>query len=174
MPLRMACFQFQDCGPNSTCAGGECVPAEVDATKLPTYDDSIFFPKEGACFDEERCLASAQVVTVNADCTFSLPPGTTDTNGNVAIQWAAAPARLLALESEDKQEGWTRLGPGRGKLSQGACDSHFQVLGPDGQPKVKDWAKQVFFAGTCRSKVATVPYCVSKATGHAGIGAILP
>lgn len=174
MPLRMACFQFQDCGANETCSGGQCVSSTVDATKLPNYEDRLVFPSEGNCFDEEACLSDSKPVNVAEDCSFPLPEGSSLTLGNASIQWAAAPDRILTLESDDAQEGWTRIDAARGRLSQGACDSHFQRRGPDNELLVKDWAKTVLFSNQCKGKVMSLPFCVSKRTGHAGIGARTP
>ena len=172
MPLRMACFQFEGCGAGQTCAGGQCVPTAVNSDALPEFQARTFFPTEGACFDEDQCLGASKVVTVEADCSFALPAGVDLAAGNVSIRWAAAPSRILALEAEDAQEGWVRAGPTRGRLSQGACDSHFQKLGPNGKPLVADWAKEVLFSPTCASKRQSQPFCVSKTTMHAGIGAV--
>ena len=174
MPLRMACFQFQDCGPNSTCAGGQCVSSAVDPAKLVDFDPKLVFGDQGACFDEEKCLPATVETKVDPDCTFAIPEGSAEGQGNVSIRWAAAPARVLALDANDAQEGWTRLSATRGKLSQGACDSHFQRLGGDQKPLVPDWAKTVYFTPTCPSKTSLLPYCLSEATKHAGIGAVVP
>lgn len=168
--LRMACFQFRDCGPTQTCAGGQCVSADVPAATLPDYEPRLVFAEPGqACFDEEACLASSEVVKVEEDCTFPVPEG----DANVAIRWDAAPGRLLALESEDPQEGWSRVANGLGRLSQGACDSHFRRTLPGSAERlVPDWARQVYVAPGCAPKTRTVPYCRSSVTGHAGIGAV--
>jgi hypothetical protein len=175
MPLRMACFQFKDCGPSATCAGGQCVDAKVDTSKALDFEDRYVFGDKGACFDEQACLSGAVEVTVDPEtCTFTIPEGTATGLGNVAIRWAAAPERLLGLEAEDAQEGWTRAAPGVGKLSAGACDSHFQKRGTDGKLLVSDWAKAVYFAPACPTKTAVLPHCFSQATNSAGAGAILP
>lgn len=165
MPLRMACFQFKDCGAGQTCRGGQCVEAIVPNDQLVDYDPKFILPETAGCFDEEKCLAAKTEVTVAQDCTF--PIATADPV-NVAIRWAAAPARLLALESGDKQEGWTRLAPDKGQLSVGACDSHFQ------RGDFSDWAKQVYVTTGCASKTSLQPYCRSTVTGTAGIGANSP
>jgi hypothetical protein len=172
MPLRMACFQFKDCGPNATCAGGECVPVEVPASALVDFDPKYVFGEAKTCFDEEACLTEEVEVDVADDCTFAIPAGVPERQGNVAIRWAAAPARILGLDADEPQEGWTRLGPDRGKLSRGACDSHFQRRGGDGALLVPDWAKTVYFSPTCASKSALVPHCFSSKTQHSGIGAL--
>jgi hypothetical protein len=139
MPLRMACFQFKDCGPTQTCAGGQCVASTVDSASLVDFDAKLVFPQ-----------------------------------GNVSIRWAAAPQRILALEGSDAQEGWTRTAVDRGQLSQGACDSHFQRTGPDGNPLVADWAKNVYVSSSCPTKTVKQPYCQSPTTQHSGIGINAP
>jgi len=174
LPLRMACFQFRDCGPNATCAGGQCVPDTADGPKLADYDPKYVFGSAGACFDEETCLAGPVEVTVADDCTFPIPGAADAAQGNVAIRWAAAPERILALDAGDPQEGWTRVAAGVGKLSQGACDSHFQRRGGDGALLVSDWAKSVYFTAACASKSALLPYCFSTKTQHSGVGAVIP
>lgn len=176
LPLRMACFQFKDCGPNDTCAGGQCVPARVDPSTLVDYQPNLVFGEPGACFDEESCLdAKGGPLTIDpADCTFEIPEGVAEDRGNVSIRWAAAPSRLLGLESNDAQEGWTRVSARRGRLSQGACDSHLMRRDGDGQLIVPDVAKDVYFSPQCASKTKSLPYCFSPKTQHAGIGAISP
>ena len=174
MPLRMACFQFQDCGVNETCSGGQCISANLDPGALPDYEDRLVFPTAGNCFDEEACLSDSTVVKVAEDCSFEIPEGRDVKLGNASIQWAAAPQRILALESSDAQEGWIRTSATSGRLSQGACNSHFQRRGPDNELLVKDWAQTVLFSNRCASKVVSLPFCVSKLTGHAGIGARTP
>ena len=174
MPLRMACFQFRDCGPNATCAGGQCVPSTVDAASAVDFDPKYVFPTDGGCFDEEACLASPIEVDVAEDCSFALPPGAPADAGNVAIRWAAAPSRVLALDADDRQEGWERTAADRGRLSQGACDSHLRRLGPDGEPLVPDWAQKVYFSRACAPKTKLTPYCFSTRTQHSGIGALVP
>jgi hypothetical protein len=175
LPLRMACFKFRTCGPNETCAGGECVPAEVDAAKLPDFDErAVFGVKNPDCFDEDKCLSEPVEVAVGEDCTFTLPPNAPADRGNVSIRWQAAPERLLALEAGDLQEGWQRTSATTGKLSKGACDSHLRRLGPDQKPLVPDVAEKVYFSPGCSAKTPQRPYCLSKTTGHAGIGAVIP
>jgi hypothetical protein len=175
MPLRMACFQFKDCGPSATCAGGKCVDAKVDTSKAVDFEDHYVFGDKGACFDEQTCLSGGVEVTVDPDtCTFPIPDGIAAGEGNVAIRWAAAPERVLGLEADDAQEGWTRSAPGQGTLSQGACDSHFQKRDDAGKLLVSDWAKNVYFTPACPSKTALVPHCFSSATSAAGAGAVVP
>lgn len=175
MPLKMACFQFKDCGAGSTCAGGQCVDSTVTPSALPDYASRYVFGKDNAdCFDEQACLPGGVEVQVDADCTFPIPAGAATGQGNVSIRWAAAPSRILSLDEGDLQQGWTRLSDGRGQLSQGACDSHFQKTGADGKLLVADWAEKVYFTSACATKSALVPYCFSQTTGHAGIGALSP
>ena len=174
MPLRMACFQFRDCGPNATCAGGQCVPAEVATDAVVDFDSKLVFPSDAAsCFDEEKCLDAPVPVQVAPDCTFPLPAAGAG-EGNVSIRWAAAAERILALDEGNAQEGWVRLSAERGRLSQGACDSHFGRLGNDGKPLVADSARTVYFSAGCPSKTSRVPYCYSQVTQHAGVGALRP
>ena len=174
LPLRMACFQFRDCGPNATCSGGQCVSAAVDPRALVDFEPRLVFAEAGSCFDEQACLAGSPEVKLEEDCTFAIPADLPEDRGNVSIRWAAAPARLLGLESADPQEGWTRPAKDRGRLSQGACDSHFQRRGPDGQLLVPDRATAVHFSAACPSKTRRAPTCFSQRTLHSGIGAISP
>jgi hypothetical protein len=171
MPLRMACFQFKPCDAGQTCRGGQCVADTVPSSTLTDFNTKLIAPETAGCFDEDNCLAAATEVAVADDCTF--PIATADPV-NVAIRWAAAPARLLALDSGDAQEGWTRVSPSQGKLSQGACDSHFQRKDAAGNLLVSDWAKQVYVTTGCAAKTNLVPYCRSTTTGYAGIGASSP
>jgi hypothetical protein len=169
MPLRMACFKFNECAAGKTCSGGQCVDTGVNSELLEEYrPQAVFADKGGSCFNEELCLANPQQVIVQPDCSFDLPIG----DVNVGIQWQAAPTRLLALESSDSQEGWTRTGPSKGLLSKGACNSHFQVKGIDGKLLVSDVAEKVYVSTKCASKTVMLPYCKAGATGQSGIGAV--
>lgn len=176
LPLRMACFQFKDCGPNQTCAGGQCIGAEVDAKTLPDYDDALVFGRaNSSCFDEEQCLDAKTEIVVNDDCTFDLQGLTSSSDqeqGNVSIRWAAAPKRLLALDANDEIEGWKRIDASRGQLSKGICDSHFRRRDAQGELLVPDWAEKVYFTSNCKSKTRKQPYCFSAKTQHAGIGKV--
>lgn len=174
IPLRMACFEFRACADGETCAGGQCVPSVVDPAKLADFDPKLVFAEPGSCFDEEACLDTTTEITVADDCTFPIPEGADETKGNVSIRWAAAPLRILGLEGSDAQEGWIRVSKTQGRLSQGACDSHFRRLGPDGKPLVPDWAQKVYFSSACATKSKTTPICRSAKTGHVGIGAVRP
>ena len=173
LPLRMACFDFKACGVDETCAGGQCIKAVTDPAKLLDYREDLVFGKAGSCFDEQTCLVGSDKLTVREDCTFDLPAGVSETDGNVSVQWAAAPSRLLGLEANDTQEGWKRAGPLAGRLSQGACDSYFQRKDAKGDPLVKDVALAVLFSATCASKTREIAYCRSATTQHTGIGAVV-
>ena len=168
MPLRMACVNFQECGANRTCRGGQCVNATVEASALRDYSgDQVFAGREGPCFDEAACVALSTQVGVDADCTFAMP-----SDGNVGLVWAAAPTRLLVLEPGDPEEGWSRMEGGRGLLSPGACLS---LLDPEVDPakrQVPDRALALRISSACSAKPADVPFCVAP-DGHSGIGAPL-
>ncbi len=171
MPLRMACFQFRDCAANETCAGGQCVAAEVDSARLVDYDAALVFPKGGACFDEDACIdATEGKLELAEDCTFAIPSGVAVDRGNVSIRWRAAPLRLLALQSGDALEGWERIDAGLGRLSQGVCDSHFQRKDSQGNLLVADVAEDIYFSSKCDSKSGRTPYCVAESNGHSGTG----
>jgi hypothetical protein len=178
MPLRMACFDFADCKPNETCAGGRCVAAELDASTLLDFQEERVFgglPSAG-CFDEAACLGDSAPVTVASDCTFALPAAATGPDAssrvNVSIRWAAAGNRVIGLDGDDPVEGWTRAGPGIGKLSPGVCDS---LLDPEPNPKLRrvpDRALDARLSTACPTKLREHPPCPG-ADGHAGIGATL-
>lgn len=175
MPLRMACFDFKDCGNGSTCSGGQCVPSTVDAAALPTFDPRYVFGEQNpACLDEQACLPGGVALDVRPDCSFDLPATAKTGTGNIAVRWAVAPGRVLALDEGDKQQGWSRTADGAGVLSQGVCDSHFKRQDTNGNPLVRDWAETIYFSSACATKTELVPYCHSSATGHAGIGALDP
>jgi hypothetical protein len=166
MPLRMACVNFRSCGADQTCRGGQCVDATVEDRELSDFDEDQVFPASGvACFDEASCLADAHEVPVASDCTLDVPTG-----GNVGLVWAAAPSRVLVLQAEDAQEGWTRLPSGKGLLSHGACAS---LLDPETDPalrEVPDRALAAYTSAACAPKAALQPFCRA-ADGHSGVGA---
>ncbi len=175
MPLRMACFDFTPCNANETCAGGRCVPAQIDATQLVDFQEEHVFgglPTAG-CFDEAVCLGESKVLSVGADCTFTWPAGVADIDGapraNVAIRWAAAANRVIGLAGDDAVEGWTRVGERTGKLSPGICDS---LLDPEPTPtrrRVADKAIELRLSTACAPKKHDQPYCPG-GDGHTGAG----
>lgn len=178
MPLRMACFDFADCKSNETCAGGRCVPAELDVTKLLDFQEERVFGglPNAACFEEAACLADSKPIAVAADCTFALPEAATSADGasrvNVSIRWAAAKSRVIGLDGDDALEGWTRIDAQTGKLSPGLCDS---LLDPETDPKkrrVPDKALDVRLSTACPTKKHDQPTCPG-GDGHTGIGTAL-
>jgi hypothetical protein len=159
MPLRMACFAIESCGPNQTCAGGTCVDADKDGKDLLDFDPALVFGDQdgGDCFDEDQCLPTSTEVPLGDPkaCTFTIPDSGTV---NVSIRWAAAANRVIALEAEDPEEGWTREGPTVGKLSKGVCKALV-----DQAPVNK--ALGVFVSNVCPPKRATQPYCSGGGVG---------
>jgi hypothetical protein len=180
MPLRMACFNFKDCGAASTCAGGTCQPATVSGDDLRDYDDKLVFEtRKDLCFDEDACLRSAAPVKVNADCTFALPKaaaagGRPDVN--VSIRWAAASNRVIVLDEGDGVEGWTVVpeNPSLGRVSAGVCKS---LLDPEPDPEkreVPDQALDARISVGCAAKSPTQPFCRRAGNLQSGIGAEIP
>jgi hypothetical protein len=178
MPLRMACFDFADCKSNETCAGGRCIPAEVDVSKLTEFREELVFGglPNAACFDEAACLGDGEPVAVSTDCTFALPAAATAANGtsrvNVSIRWAAADNRVIGLDGDDPVEGWTRIDDRTGKLSPGVCDS---LLDPETDPKkrrVPDKALDARLSTACATKKRDQPQCPG-GDGNTGIGTAL-
>lgn len=163
MPLRMACFSIEECGATQTCAGGTCVDANQDEKGLLDFDPSLVFgdQADGDCFDEGECLPTSTEVPLGDPkaCTFEIPDSSTV---NVSIRWAAAANRVIALDAEDPQEGWTRESPTVGKLSEGVCKALV-----DQSPVNK--ALAVLVSNACSPKRATQPYC-----SGGGVGVELP
>lgn len=180
MPLRMACFNFKDCGATSTCAGGTCQPAAQSSDDLRDYDDKLVFESsKESCFDEDACLQGAAPVKVAADCTFELPqkvaPGARPAV-NVSIRWAAAQNRVIVLDEGDAVEGWTVSpeNPGLGRISAGVCKS---LLDPETDPRkreVPDQALDARISLGCAAKVPTQPFCRRAGNRQSGIGAVIP
>jgi hypothetical protein len=175
MPLRMACFNFADCKENETCAGGRCVPAQIEASKLVDFREELVFGglPNAACFDETSCLGDGKPVTVNADCTFPIPASSVGPDGapqvNVSIRWAAADGRVIGLDGDDPVEGWTRVDARTGRLSPGVCDS---LLDPEPNPKLRrvpDRALDARVSAACPTKTHDHPPCPS-GDGHSGAG----
>lgn len=179
MPLRMACFDFTDCGADQSCAGGRCVPALLDATKLADFDEARVFGSlpDAACFDEAACLGVGTTLPIAADCTFALPPGPIDPDGsrhaNVAIRWAAAPSRVIGLDGDDAVEGWTRVDDVTGKLSPGVCDSLQDPQTDPARRRVPNQALEAQLSIACATKTHDRPYCPAP-DGHTGIGTANP
>jgi hypothetical protein len=178
MPLRMACFAIDRCGPNETCAGGTCQPARVDTADMADFREDLVFGKAG-CFAEEKCLADSVFVpldpTTSTDvCALDLPSDVAfDDDGrarvNVSIQWAVAPERVIALDEGDAIEGWTFEGPSRVRLSEGVCLSLRDALDDQGNRLVPDKALGVFVSKACAPKKKLQAFCTSS-DGHVAIG----
>lgn len=175
MALRMACFDFVDCKQNETCAGGRCVPALVDTSKLVDFQEARVFggAASAACFDETRCLGDSKPVAVAEDCTFPLPTSPeASSRVNVSIRWAAADKRVIGLDGDDPVEGWTRVDDRTGRLSPGVCDS---LLDPQTEPKLRrvpDKALDARISTACTTKLHDQPQCVG-GDGHSGIGTVI-
>ncbi len=176
MALRMACFNFADCKENETCAGGRCVPAQLDVSKLVDFREELVFGglPNAACFDETVCLGDAKPVTIDADCTFAIPVAPSEPDGtprvNVSIRWAAANDRVIGLDGDDPVEGWTRLDARTGKLSPGVCDSLLDTEPNPKRRRVPDRALDARISTACPPKAHDHPPCPS-GDGHSGAGA---
>ncbi len=178
MPLRMACFAIDRCGPNETCAGGTCQPAEVKEEGLADFREDLVFGTAG-CFSEEKCLADSVFVPIDPTtptdvCELDLPSDVTfEEDGrarvNVSIQWAVAPDRVIALDEGDAIEGWTFTGPSRVRLSEGVCLSLRDALDEQGNRLVPDKALGVFVSKACAPKKKLQAFCTSS-DGHVAIG----
>jgi len=184
MPLRMACFAVERCGPDETCAGGTCQPAKIEQSELADFRDELVFGVAAGddCFSEESCLSDSQFVALDPStssdvCEFDLPTDAViDEDGraraNVSIQWAVAPERVIVLDEGDAIEGWTFVGERRVRLSEGVCLSLRDVTDEQGARLVPDEALGVFVATTCSAKKKLQPFCRSS-DGHVAIGATL-
>jgi hypothetical protein len=168
MPLRMACFSVESCGATQTCAGGECVDADVEEDKLPDFDPALVFPADAGeeCFDEEACLPESEPVPLGdpVACTFELKSADAV---NVSVEWAAAAGRVIALDSNDPLEGWTRVDDVTGQLSPGVC----RLLNDQASP---NRALSVYVSTVCPPKRVNQPYCDRGNGGGVGAKLVTP
>lgn len=181
MPLRMACFAIDRCGPDETCAGGTCQPAKQDEAQLVDFRDELVFGAAASdtCFSEEACLSDSVFVPLAEDtpddvCEIQLPADTPlgqdgRARVNVSVQWAVAPERVIALDAADPVEGWSFAGERRIRLSEGVCLSLRDVLDEQGNRLVPDEALGVFVSTTCEPKQKLQPFCRAS-DGHVAIG----
>lgn len=184
MPLRMACFAVDRCGPDETCAGGTCQPARMSDEELEDYrEDLVFGSAAGeSCFSEETCLSDSTFIELAADtpsdvCEVELPPdaiieGDGRARVNVSIQWAVAPERVIALDEGDPIEGWTFVSDRRIRLSEGVCLSLRDVVDDQGNRVIPDEALGVFVSTACSPKSKLQPFCRAS-DGHVAIGTTL-
>lgn len=155
MPLRMACFQYGrgDCGATDSCVGGVCKPATVESSKVVDYDPSYVFPTPGKCFDDAKCIGGSTPVTVDfGDCSFTVPNGDTS-HVNASVEWLAAPERVIVLNGNDPDEGWTARDATHGVLSPGVCKA-LQL-----QKAAKNGAERLYLSTACAPKLALQPSC---------------
>lgn len=156
LSLRMACFSIDSCKANETCAGGLCVPAEIDGATLLDFKPQFVFGSEPGsdCFDEDTCLSTVTETPVDKDsCEFTIPADG-EGKANVAIEWWTAQGRMINLEGEDEREGWKRVSPTRGILAKGVC----KLLHED--PKLNpNAAARAFVSTSCPPKRGNQPYC---------------
>ena len=163
MPLRMACFQTTCDGVGQSCIGGTCSPTTIESTSLVDYDPKYVYASAGsACFDHVACLAAPVEVPVDpTDCTFDLPAGSVDSSGkvnvNAAVQWQAAPGRVIVLEGDDPNEGWTysASNPTKGQVSPGVCKALMPGSG------VASVALSLYLSTACEAKSHLLPSCDS-------------
>ncbi|MFW5739580.1 MAG: hypothetical protein ACOC1F_04375 [Myxococcota bacterium] len=184
MPLRMACFAVDRCGPDETCEGGTCQPANKREIDLVDFREELVFGAAAGqqCFSEEACLSDSTFVPLATDtpddvCEVELPPDTVlGQDGrpriNVSIQWAVAPERVIALDEGDPIEGWTFTDDQRIRMSEGVCLSLRDVLDEQGNRLVPDEALGVFVSTACEPKRKLQPFCRAS-DGHVAIGATL-
>lgn len=184
MPLRMACFAVDYCGPDETCAGGTCQPARLNGSSLPDYAEGLVFGAAAgdSCFSEETCLADSVAIPLDPNtpeelCEIELPADVeVGDDGrprvNLSVQWAVAPERVIALDEDDPIEGWTLVAPNRARLSEGVCASLRDVTNAQGERLIPDEALAVYVARTCSPKRRLQPFCTSS-DGHVAIGAAL-
>jgi hypothetical protein len=158
MALRMACFQYGrgDCGANESCVGGVCKPAAVTSDKVVDYDPSYVFPTPATCFDDAKCIGGSTPVTVDfSDCSFTLPSGDTS-HVNASVEWIAAKERVIVLNADDPDEGWTARDATHGVLSPGVCKA-LQLQGT-----AKNGAERLFLSTACAAKKALQPNCAAE------------
>jgi hypothetical protein len=165
MPLRMACA-LKSCDEGQTCVGGECRDDRIDAESLPDYVAENVLPERAgtACFDELACLNKSVSVPVEKDCTFKVPTG----NANVSIRWAAADKRIIALDGDDADEGWSRVDGTTGKLSSGVCKALQEQSGSTGE--IPDKALEALISSECPTKVRLQTFCRIPNEANVGVG----
>jgi hypothetical protein len=187
--LRMACFQTTCDSAGYSCVGGQCVPANVPSESLVDYQKQYVFGEAGSCFDMQTCLGDASPTSVGTepldahgnvgDCTFPLPVAAKSSSSapsvNVAIEWAAAPGRIIVLDANDPAEGWTvsSTDSTKGVLSQGICNAVKASPTSPGYSMLSSKAANagvLYLSTACAPKRALSPSCDPKL----GIGVSCP
>lgn len=168
MALRFSCFDAADCADGSTCVGGECQDASVDAEALPEFEgnDALTRTKEqGGCFDEAKCVTKWQIIpraALDDRCSFVAPSPVG--SFNVLMEWSASKGRRIVLDA-DEREGFTLDGD-RVVLSPGVCKAF------TGQPDAR--ARVLGISAACPTKSPLDPVCVDAQSprpgGAGGVG----
>jgi hypothetical protein len=116
MPLRFACLGVP-CAEGQTCKAGACLPAAVDLTQAPVYDDATVFGGENpvGCFSRSKCGDERTTWTADdlvalfdpADCTLqATAPQEARDDLNLGLVWTGDPRRGWTVVDRDTVEGW--------------------------------------------------------------------
>jgi len=150
------------CPEATTCIGGACLPWDIDASELPTYEEGLVFgggsPKgEGGCFDTLPCFDDkTDVHSVDpppADCTLDKPLGS---DVNVALVTKkgeggiCGPEICLVPLDFDTPSGWHQAS-GKIVLPPGICAPVPEFAGTP--------VKKVAVSRKCKTKTAETPTC---------------
>jgi hypothetical protein len=154
-----------------TSVNGECVPAALDSSQLPDYQEQDVYGDAGiqpngapvACFDVQRCFAGATPVTglSMSMCTFPLPQGADPSTFNVALVTpdtgaCIAQGQCFVPLENDKDGGFTISG-NTVQLPGGVC------------VKMMATGAQLYQSvNTCGTRTAAAPVCQPTMNGQSG------
>jgi hypothetical protein len=170
LPLKESCADNLGCAVDQTCVGGKCVSADIDATTLPSYDDSLLFGKSNTCFDAKRCMAEGLTVPVELldrdTCTFralwpddAKVPKPTEGGLNVRLFYKSFGSEVLDLDVKsakaDQREGFAFAGDGKDpltfQLAPNLCESNYNLEDPN--------VLSIDASALCTAKRALQPLC---------------
>jgi hypothetical protein len=167
LPLKESCADELGCKEDQTCIGGKCVSADIDATTLANYNDSLLFGDSNTCFDASRCMDGLSVPVQLEDkdtCTFRAlwpegAPRPSKDGLNVRLFYKSFGSEILDLDATsakpDQREGFSFMGDGSDpltfRLAPNLCESNYNTDLPN--------VLAIDASAMCSAKRALQPIC---------------
>ena len=167
LPLKESCADNLTCKEDETCVGGKCVDANIDATTLANYNDSLLFGNTSTCFDASRCMDGLSVPVQLEDretCTFralwpEAAPRPEEGGLNVRLFYKSFGSEILDLDAAttevDQREGFSFMGAGEDpltfRLAPNLCESNYNTELPN--------VLSIEASAMCAAKRALQPIC---------------
>jgi len=179
LPLKESCLDTA-CPPEQTCVGGACVSMDVDAKKLPDYNERLTFGTTNTCFNGDVCMPSGgtfpPLLTDPDTCTFKAQwspdlPKPNPGDLNVRAVYNSLGTEVLDFDTADtaldQQEGFSLPDPNDPltfRLAPNLCETNYK----------RDRILAVEASALCAAKRGFQPICDSYTAPNPRNGAVAP